>query len=131
MSFLDNLENSLKNLETGNERGEAGREQRKRNEDRARQAAVAPWAERLKKSSFTEELLKAATREGFKQRTKVYISWIGEVLRLDAKERRMELRPAPDGVNVVYQVNAEETGSQVIDLEGDPAELAQNWLKAA
>jgi hypothetical protein len=131
MSFLDNLENSLKSLENGAGPEDAGREKDRRKLDVAAQKAVAPWAERLKKSNFTEELMKAATREGFKLKTKVYITWLGSMLRFEARERRLELRPAIDGVLAVFLVNAEETGSRLIELQGDPAALVNEWLASA
>ena len=128
MSFLDNLENSLRSLENGADQEDAGREKDRRKLDVAVQKAIAPWAEQLKKSPFTEELMKVATREGFKSKTKVYITWLGSTLRFEARERRLELRPAANGVFAVFLNNAEETGSRSIELEGDPAALVHEWL---
>lgn len=130
MSFLDNLENDLKNLEKSAAGEDAGRERDQRKRDVAEQNAVAPWAEKLKKSAFTEELLRVATIEGFRQRTKVYITWMGSTLRLEARERRLELRPAPDGIQTVFLENREILSTQWIDLTGDPGELARHWLTA-
>lgn len=131
MSFLDNLENTLKSLENAPSGENAAREQTRRDADAAAQRAVAPWAERLRKSPFTASLLSAATREGFKQRVKVHITWIGTTLRLDARERRLELRPMPDGVETVYLENGEIRTRSGIDLTGDPAELVHAWLTPA
>ncbi len=128
MGFLDNLENSLKSLENGADQENAGRETDRRKLDVAAQNAVAPWAEQLRKSRYTEELMSAATREGFKSKTKVYITWLGSTLRLEARERRLELRPATQGVRAVFLLNAEETGSRLMQLQGDPAELIREWL---
>ncbi len=46
MSFLDNLESSLKNLESQEERDP--REHQRRQDERTRAVAVGPWAEQLK-----------------------------------------------------------------------------------
>ncbi len=129
MSFLDNLEDSLKSLENVSDRDGAGREQKRRQTDAAENAKVAPWAEELKKNPYTEQLMKVATREGFKLRTKVYITWMGSTLRFDARERRMELRPAVDGVQAVFSSIGEETGTRRVDFESDPAELVRDWLE--
>ena len=128
MSFLDNLENSLKSLENASGQEDATREKDRRKLDAAAQNAVAPWAEQLKKSAYTEELLKTATREGFKSRTKVYITWLGTTLRLEARERRLELRPSTNGVIATFLLNAEEKGSRLLQLRGDPADLVREWL---
>src|SRR5436305_11355269 len=99
MSFLDNLENNLKSLESREEGNEsAEQQQRQRERDRAQAQAAAPYAEELKKGPFTAELLKQAARVGFEKRTKVHIAWLGSTLRLEARERRMELRPTASGV---------------------------------
>lgn len=129
MSFLDNLEDSLKSLENVPDRDGAGREQKQRQSEAAAHAKIAPWAETLKKHPYTEELMKAATREGFKLRTKVYITWMGSTLRFDARERRMELRPVADGVRVVFLNGPEEMETRALDFEGNPAELVSDWLK--
>ena len=58
MSFLDNLENSLKNLESSEEgKEERGRQQRERETQLAQARAAAPFAEELKKGPFTVALL--------------------------------------------------------------------------
>ncbi len=131
MSFLDNLENSLNSLEKGSEREEGGREQARRKLELANQAAIAPWAERLKKSAYTEELLKTATREGFKLRTKVYISWSEAGLRLEARERRMLVQPTASGIEALFFWNNEQCGARAVGLESDPADLVRDWLAAS
>jgi hypothetical protein len=98
MSFLDNLESNLKSLESAEEgRESAHRQRRAREQELANAQAVAPWAEELKKSPFTAELLKQAARVGHSMRIKVYIAWLGSVLRLEASGRRLELRPTANG----------------------------------
>src|SRR5689334_17102982 len=97
MSFLDNLESNLKSLESNQETDHTAEYQRRARE-RAGAQAVAPYAEALKKGPFTAELLKQTTRVGFSLRTKVHIAWLGSTLRLEARERRLELRPTAGGV---------------------------------
>src|SRR5579883_2478241 len=92
MSFLDNLENNLKNLESREEGGGAAEQQRQRERARAAALAAAPYAEELKKGPFTAELLKQAARVGFEKRTKVHVAWLGSTLRLEVRERSEERR---------------------------------------
>ena len=108
----------------------ADRAHRIRQAERASAQAAAPWAEELKKGAFTVELLKQATRIGFSQRIKVHIAWLGTTLRLEARERRLELRPTATGVVAVYLEGAVETHSEPLDLAGDPAALVRQWLEA-
>jgi hypothetical protein len=132
MSFLDNLENNLKSLESQEESGEAAeRQRRERERTRAGAQAIAPYAEQLKKSVYTEELLKQAARIGFAMRTKVHVAWLGSTLRLEARERRLELRPTPTGVVAVEIEQNRETSVEPVDLQGSPEELLRRWLAPA
>lgn len=132
MSYLDNLESSLKNLETNQERGEdLQRDVKHRASEKARALAAAPFADALKNGTFTHDLLAHATRIGFSQRMKVQPTWLGSTLRLQARERRMELRPTADGVMAIYFEENQETGSEIVDLKGSAEELAKRWLGAA
>ena len=127
MSFLDSLENNLKALE-GTEH--SGLDEHKRNDrERRRAAASAPWAERLKSSPYTQSLMQQATRAGFQIRTKVNLVWLGTTLRLEARNHRLELRPAAQGVEVVALKNGTELGVEVIDLNGKPEEILAPWMK--
>jgi hypothetical protein len=129
MSFLDNLENNLKSLESSEEGKEsAERQARTREQERAAAQAVAPWAEKLKASPFTAELLKQASRIGFSMRTKVHIAWLGTTLRLEARERRLELRPTPTGILAAYIEGQQETRTEPVDLAGSAEELVRGWL---
>jgi hypothetical protein len=131
MSFLDNLENNLKNLESAEQnREEAERRDRMRESERAEALAAAPYAEQLKKGPFAAELLKQAARIGFSMRTKVHIAWLGNTLRLEARDRRLELRPTAKGVVAAYLEDGQETRMESLDLESDPAELVRGWLAA-
>ena len=127
MSFLDNLENNLKSLEGRDEAADRGNA-RQQEAERRKALASAPSAERLKSAPFTAELLRQATRAGHQARTKVHLAWLGTTLRLEARERRLELRPTPDGVVAVFLDNGREVRVQPIDLEGDPQALIREWL---
>jgi hypothetical protein len=128
MSFLDNLENNLKALESREEGSGAAEEQRQRERERAAAQAAAPYAEELKKGPFTAELLKQAARVGFEKRTKVHVAWLGTTLRLEARERRLELRPAGNGVQAVYLEDGRETSSEPLALNGNAEDLVRRWL---
>ena len=129
MSFLDNLENNLKSLESQEEGKEsAERSRRAREAQKATEQAAAPWADELKKGPFTAELLKQSARIGFSLRLKIHVAWLGTTLRLEAREKRLELRPTAAGVVAAYLDHAAETRSEPLDLRGDPAELVRRWL---
>lgn len=129
MSFLDNLENNLKALESREEGQEsAEREARHRATERAQAQASAPFAEELKRSPFTEELLRQTTRVGHAVRTKIHVAWLGATLRLEARERRLELRPTAGGVVAVSIEDGREVRSQPVDLASDPGALLRDWL---
>ncbi len=132
MSFLDNLESNLKSLESQEEAREgAERQQQERERNRAGAQAAAPYAEQLKKGPYTEELLKQAARIGFSMRTKVHVAWLGSTLRLEARERRLELRPTASGVVAVEIDQNRETRVEPLDLQGSPEELLRRWLVPA
>ena len=132
MSFLDNLENNLKTLESQEHgREDRERQQQARESERARAQAAAPHAEELKKGPYTAELLKQAARVGHGMRLKVHIAWLGSTLRLEVRERRLELRPTPAGIVAAYLENNLETRTEPLDLKGDPEELVRQWLSAA
>jgi len=130
MSFLDALENNLKSLEKQDERDpvRAAEIRKQREDDRTRALATAPVAEQLRSGKFTVALLDHATRIGHSQRTKVQITWIDTALRLQAKERRLDLQPSPDGVTAIFSEDGSETKRRKIDLSGDPEALASEWL---
>src|SRR5947209_20030193 len=126
MSFLDDLENNLKSLESSQESKEdQARQQRAREYERAHARAAAPFAEELKKGAYTAELLRQATRVGHSLRVKVHIAWLGATLRLEAREQRLELRPTPAGVVAVYLVGNLETRSSPLDLNGSAEQLVR------
>jgi hypothetical protein len=129
MSFLDDLENNLKSLESSEQgREDKERAQRARENELARAQAAAPFADQLKNGPYTAELLKQAARVGFSLRTKVHIAWLGTSLRLEAREKRLELRPTAAGIVAVYIENGQETRSEALDLNGVPEDLVRGWL---
>jgi hypothetical protein len=129
MSFLDNLENNLKSLESSEQgKDDAERAHRRREEERAEAQAVAPYAEQLKHSPYTAELLKQAARVGFSLRTKVHIAWLGSTLRLEARDKRLELRPTAKGIVAGYIENGKETRTEPCDLQGNPEDMVRRWL---
>jgi hypothetical protein len=131
MSFLDNLENNLKALESREEKDpeKVKRDRERREADRAAALLRAPHVEALKNSPFTSELLTQCRRIGHGQRVLVQFTWIGESLRLDAKVKRMELIPATEGITAVLSVDGVETGRVTVDPRVDDASaLAERWL---
>jgi hypothetical protein len=129
MSFLDNLENNLKSLESHEDgKDNAERLHRTRQNERAQAQAVAPFAEELKKGPYTAELLRQATRIGHEMRTKVHIAWLGSALRMEARERRLELRPTSSGIVAVYLEGNQEVRSEPLDLKSKPEDLLRPWL---
>jgi hypothetical protein len=125
MSFLDNLENNLKSLESRDESNDAAaNQQRERARQRAEAQAAAPFADALKNGPFTAELLKQAARVGFEKRTKVHVAWLGSSLRLEAREQRVELRPTASGVQAIYP----DGRAEPIDLNGSAEAFIRQWL---
>jgi hypothetical protein len=121
MSFLDNLENNLKAMESLEA---SGLDDRKRRElERERSIASAPWAERLKKSPYVGKLMRDLTRAGFPRRMKMNFVWIGRALRIEAVDQRLELQPTPGGVDAVFADRRIP-----INLDAEPDSLIAEWL---
>jgi hypothetical protein len=130
MGFLDDLENNLKSLESQEDGKEsAERQHRDRENLRANAQAVAPSAELLKKGPFTAELLTQAARVGHSMRIMVRATWLGTTLRLEARDRKLELRPTPSGIAAVYLENNREVRSEALDLTGNPEQFLRAWLE--
>jgi len=131
MGYLDNLENNLKALENQEQRDpeKVKREQERREAERTAALERAPHAEALKDSPFTSELLTQCRAIGHGQRVLVQFTWLGETLRLDAKEKRLLLAPTAEGITAVFSVNGEVTERAIVDpSKDDPAALAKRWL---
>jgi len=126
MSFLDNLENNLKSLESRDEAGpgDIGR----RDRERALALAAAPWAERLRKEPFAQKLMQLATIAGRQRRTKVNLAWLGANLRLEASGYRLELRPGAKGITAVFMRGAEDLHEEPLDLASNPEKLITAWM---
>jgi len=121
MSFLDNLENNLKALESTEP---TGMEDQKRREAQKRDAiAASPWAEKLKISPWVEKFMRDLTRAGFSRRTKINFAWIDRILRAEALDQRLEIVPTPKGIEAVW-----EDRRVPVDLAGEPDKLIQEWL---
>jgi hypothetical protein len=126
MSFLDNLENDLKALES-QDQGSFDQDKR-REAERARAIAAAPWAERLKKEPYAAALMQKATLAGRERRMKVNLAWIDTTLRLEARDYRLELRPTPNGVVAVFLKGMEELRQEPVNLAADPTKLTVEWM---
>jgi hypothetical protein len=123
---LDNLESSLKSLEDSEERDP--REHLRRQEERTRAVAAGPWAELLKNGPYIQKLFEQAASAGHRIRTKIYMAWFDDTLRLEAKERRLELRPTADGVVAAFIETDGATKTRAVDLTSDPSDLLGQWL---
>jgi hypothetical protein len=122
MSFLDNLENNLKALESTESSGMD--DQRRREANKRDAIAAAPWAEKLKSSPWVARFMGDLTRAGFSRRTKINFAWIDRILRAEALDERLEIVPTPKGVEAVWADRRVP-----VDLEGDPGQLIQEWLQ--
>ena len=131
MSFLDNLENNLKALESQEEKDpeKVKRDQERRETERNAALLRAPHLEALKNSPFTSSLLTECRTIGHGQRVLVQFAWIGETLRLNAKNKRMELSPSPEGIIAVLSIDGLETARTTVDPQkDDAAALARLFL---
>jgi hypothetical protein len=132
MSFLDNLESSLKALESRSERDPEAlaREAAAREAARLMAVEIAPYAEALRNGPFKDGLLTACRDIGHRKRILVRPVWVDSTLRLEAGAKRLELRPTPAGVLAVFLVEGKEQESMPIDLSSDPVRVAEKWLEA-
>ena len=128
MGFLDNLENSLKSLENVNEREEGVGAKNRRETERANRIALQPYVEKLRKSAFTDKLLRAAHQASFRIRARISAVWIGDILRFELPGKRLELRPGPNGVAAISTLNGVPEEPLSVDFEGDPEDLLNGWL---
>jgi len=130
MSFLDNLENNLKALESREQKDPEAlaREAAAREANRSLALAIAPYSEALRNGPFKDGLLTACRELGHRRRMLVRPVWVESMLRLEAGTKRLELRPTPTGVLAVTFINGQEHESTPIDLLSDPVKLAVKWL---
>lgn len=130
MSFLDNLENNLKAMESREEKDPAAvrEQQENRAAEKAAALSAAPHARALREGAFVGNLLTACRVAGHQQRLLVRPTWLGTTLRLDAGDRRLELRPTAAGVVAVFFSGGEEQPGEPLDLNSDATKLAERWL---
>lgn len=130
MSFLDNLENNLKALESRTERDPAtlAREAAARESARSMALEIAPHAEALRNGPFKDGLLTACRNIGHRRRILVRPIWVDSTLRLEAGSKKLELRPTPGGVLAVFFDGGQEQESMPIELSSDPVRVAEKWL---
>jgi hypothetical protein len=130
MSFLDNLENNLKALESRDERDPEAVARKAAERDNARSMAlqIAPYAEALRNGPFKDGLLTACRGIGHQKRILVRPVWVDSVLRLEVGAKRLELRPTPKGVVAVFFDGINQRESMPIDLSSDPLKVAEKWL---
>jgi hypothetical protein len=133
MGFLDNLENTLKAEEARAERDpeELARQQSARARELAEARAAEPYARELRDGAFTQSLLTEARTIGHRQRVLVRFTWVGDALRLEAKDRRVDLVPGPAGVQAMYFEGGSLKGLETVDLGGSAAAFAAAWLGAS
>jgi hypothetical protein len=133
MSFLDNLENDLKALESREQKDPAAlaREAAAREANRSLALAIAPYSEALRNGPFKDGLLTACRELGHRRRMLVRPVWVESTLRLEAGTKRLELRPTPNGVLAVTFIDGKEHESTPIDLSSDPVKLAEKWLETS
>jgi hypothetical protein len=131
MSFLDNLENNLKALESRDEKDPEALARQAAARQAARELAVqiAPHADALRNGPFKDGLLTACRDIGHRRRILVRPVWVDSTLRLEAGAKKLELRPTPDGVLAVFFDGGKELESTPIDLASDPVKLAGKWLE--
>ena len=131
MSYLDNLENNLKALESREEKDpeKLAREAAARVSARSLALAIAPHAEALRNGPFKDGLLTACRDIGHRRRILVRPVWMDTTLRLEAGAKKLELRPTPSGVMAVYFEGGKEQESTMVDLSSDPVKLAEKWLE--
>ena len=131
MGFLDNLENQLKALERQEERDPEQQKRDRERRDADRNAAIlrGPHVEALRNSAFTSELLGQCRLVGREHKLLVQFAWIDDNLRLDAKEKRMELVPTAEGIVAVFSQDGAEVSRESVNPETDNAEkLVRRWL---
>jgi hypothetical protein len=130
MSFLDNLENNLKALESRDERDPEALARQAAARETARSVAlqIAPHAEALRNGPFKDVLLTACREIGHRRRILVRPLWVESTLRLEAGTKKLELRPTPSGVLAVFFHDGKEMESTPIDLSSDPVKVAEKWL---
>ena len=128
MGFLDNLEDTLKNAERGAERDDEKTSNVSRAAELEALRAAAPNAAVLKTGQWTQDLLTQCVTIGHGMRIRVGMAWLGTTLRLEAREKRLDLQPTAAGIDAIYSVDGTEIRREPVDLNADPGTFARNWL---
>lgn len=130
MSYLDSLENNLKALENLEVRDptEVRRRQEARAADRAAAVAAEPYVKELREGEFTRTLLGHCAVIGYSLRTKIRPLWLGNVLRLEAREKQIDFESSADGVQAVFRESGQVIGREAVDLTQPSEPLAKRWL---
>ena len=130
MSYLDSLENNLKALENQAERDptEVRRRQEARAADRAAAVAAEPYVKELREGQFTRTLLGHCAVIGYSLRTKIRPLWLGNVLRLEARDKQIDFESSADGVQAVFREAGQVIGREAVDLTQPSEPLAKRWL---
>jgi hypothetical protein len=55
-------------------------------------------------------------------------AWLGTTLRLEARDRKLELQPTAEGVVAVYMQGGGEVGREPVNLDGDAEAFPRRWL---
>jgi hypothetical protein len=58
------------------------------------------------------------------------MTWLGNTLRFELRDKKLELCPTPEGIVAAFIERSEQTRSLNIDVEGDPGKLLSEWLGA-
>jgi hypothetical protein len=59
----------------------------------------------------------------------VRLRWIDSTLCLEARHKRLELRPTADGIRAVYFEDGAESRAEPVDPGGDAEALVRRWLE--
>jgi len=130
MSYLDNLENSLKALEAREQFDpeQQARDAQRRETERDAATRRGPYVRALKSSKLTGMLLGGCRKFGTRFGMYVQITWVDDALRLEARDHRLELSPTGDGVVAIYSEHGDEVRRAVVDLDGDGEAMAEAWM---
>jgi hypothetical protein len=56
------------------------------------------------------------------------MAWLGTTFRLEARGRKLELRPTADGIHAVFLEDNEEIRSERVSLDDTPDNLLNEWI---
>jgi hypothetical protein len=135
VSFLDNLENNLKAMESREEMDPEAlqRQSSQREAERAEALRRGPFERALKESPFTGDLIAACRRLGHAKRAMVRPTWLDSMLRLEVRldgvEQRLELQPTGEGVEAVFLTEGKEVSRETLNLKSKADDLAARYIR--